>query len=275
VIRRVLSEPLLHFAVLGAALFVAYSWIAPPAASSSHILVSADQLRSLAAQFEATWQRAPNHAELETLVDKYVREEVLYREGVAMGLDREDPVVRNRIKLKMEFVGEDSLSTEPSEAELETWFAANPARFELPSRLSFTQVFFDPARHGDRLPEVVGDALAKLKAGTIASADAGDRTMLPREASQAPSQDIVSQFGDGFANAVEALPIGLWAGPVRSTFGVHLVHVTAHEPGQMPAFSDARDVVKREWTRERTAELREQFYQSLRARYTVTVQTPP
>jgi hypothetical protein len=275
VIRRALHEPLLHFAVLGAMVFIGYSWIASPTTSASHILVSSDQLRSLQAQFAATWQRAPNRDELQKLIDNFIREEILYREGVAMGLDREDPVVRNRVKLKMEFVGEDTLSTEPTDAELAAWFALNPDRFELPSRVSFSQVFFDPARHGDRLSDVVRDALAKLKAGTASAADSGDRTLLPGEAREAPAPDVARQFGDGFGSALDALPLDSWAGPIRSSFGMHLVRVTSRTPGQLPAFSDARDVVKREWTRERTAEIRERFYQSLRARYSVTVEAPP
>ena len=268
--RRLIREPLLHFAVLGAALFAAYTLFRPASSDSSAIVVSGDRIAAIVARFRGTWQRPPSREELDALIDSYVREEVFYREGLALGLDRDDLVVRNRVKQKMEVLGEDAMAAEPSEADLQKYLDEHREVFAIPAALSFEQVYFDPDRHGDQLERDVRQSLAALRAGRDA-VTFGDRTLLPPRMERALPPDIKGVFGDAFEKAVRDMPPGTWSGPMRSSFGYHLVRVIWKGEPVVPTLADAHDVVLREWTRAHTVDAREQLYRSLRKRYTVTI----
>ena len=147
---RWLKEPLLHFAVLGLGLFALYRLASDDAGEAAQeIVVDAPRIAALAEQFVRTWRRPPSAAELDGLVQSYVRDEVLYREGLALGLDRDDPVIRSRIRLKMEVLG-DGPETDVTDADLQEWLDAHAHRYAVPARHDVRQVFFDPARRGDR-----------------------------------------------------------------------------------------------------------------------------
>ncbi len=268
--NRLIREPLLHFAVLGAVLFAAYTGFRPASSDSSAIVVSPDRIAAIVAQFRGTWQRPPSREELDALIESYVREEVFYREGLALGLDRDDLVVRNRVKQKMEVLSEDAMAADPSEADLQKYLNEHRDAFAIPAALSFEQVYFDPDRHGDQLQRDVRQSLAALRGGRDA-VSFGDRSLLPSRMERALPSDITGVFGDAFEKAVRDMYPGTWSGPLRSSFGYHLVRVTWKGEPVVPALADAHDVVLREWTRAHTVDAREQFYRSLRTRYTVTI----
>src|SRR5262245_39279799 len=271
-LKRILAEPLLHFALLGAMLFAVYQVVAPRESERSAIVVSSGQIVSIAERFRGSWQRAPTREELERLIEARVHEEVLYREGVALGLDRDDPVIRNRVKQKVEVLAKDAITSEPSDAELRAYLDAHNEQFELPATVSLEQIYFDPARRGSALESSIAQALEALRAGRRVS---GDRTMLPAQMERALPADIEAAFGSDFETAVEALPVGAWSGPVRSTFGVHLVRVNARTAARAPALAEARDVVFREWSRARTVETKERLYRSMRERYSIVIAPVP
>jgi hypothetical protein len=266
--RRILREPLLHFALLGGALFGVYRLVSPRPMDASAIVISSDQIVAIAEQFRGVWQRAPTRAELDRLIEARVRDEILYREGVALGLDRDDPVVRSRVKQKMEVLAEDALTAEPTAAELQAYLDAHPALFELPAAVSFDQVYFDPARRDSALESDMRYAREVLSAGGRV---AGDPTMLPKRMEHAPPADVQATFGAAFEAAVRAAPAGTWSEPVRSSFGYHLVRVTERTAARAPTLADAHDAVLREWSRARAAEAQERLYRSLRSRYSVEI----
>jgi hypothetical protein len=235
---------------------------------ASAIVISSDQIVAIAEQFRGLWQRAPTRAELDRLIEARVRDEVLYREGVALGLDRDDPVVRSRIKQKMEVLAEDALTAEPTAAELQAYLDAHPAVFALPAAVSFDQVYFDPARRGSALESDMRHAREVLRAGGRV---AGDPTMLPKRMEHAPPADVQATFGAAFETAVRAAPAGTWSEPVRSSFGYHLVRVTERTAARAPTLADAHEAVLREWSRERAAEAQERLYRTLRSRYSVEI----
>jgi len=270
--NRVVREPLLHFALLGGMLFGVYRLVSPAQPDTSRILISSEQIASVAAQFRGAWQRPPTHEELDRLVEARVRDEVLYREGLALGLDRDDPVVMNRVKQKMEVLSEDALTAEPTDAELQAYLDAHQQQFALPASTSFQQVYFNPSRRGSSLDSSVRRAHTILESGGFV---VGDRTMLPAQLERAVPADIDATFGATFEAAVRSLPIGTWSEPVRSSFGYHLVRVTARTDSTIPTLADARDVVAREWLRAHAVEARERLYQSLRARYSVAIEPIP
>jgi len=270
--KRLLREPLLHFALLGAALFGAYRLVAPKGSDAAAVVVSSGQIVAMAEQFRGTWQRPPTREELQQLIDARVRDEVLYREGVALGLDRDDPVVRNRVKQRVELLTEEALTAEPTDAELQAYMDAHREKFERPGAVSFEQIYFDPARHGAAIEAEARRAREVLQGGGTIR---GDATMLPPRMDEALPIDVQTAFGAAFAEAVRGLAVGAWSAPVKSAFGCHLVRVTRRTKARSPTLAEARDAVLREWSRARTAEAKEQLYESLRARYTVVVAPIP
>ncbi len=266
---RLLREPLLHFAVLGAALFALYGAVSGgDSGTDREIVVTRGRVESLSAGFERSWNRAPTDAELAGLVEGWVRDEVLYREGLALGLERDDVVVRKRVGQKFELLAEDAVgSVPPTDAALQAWLDSHAADYAQPPSASFEQVYFDPRKRRDSLQRDVERALASRDPAAL-----GDPTLLPARLENVRLRDVASQFGPTFARDLAALPLGGWRGPVGSSYGAHLVRVTARtEPGP-PALDAVREAVARDWEAERTRAAKDALYQRLRANYQVTVE---
>jgi len=274
-LRRALREPLLHFLLLGAALFALYQLAGGGRAPAGEITVTEGRIRNLTATFARTWQRPPTAAELDGLIEDFIREEVLYREGVALGLDRDDTVVRRRLRQKLEFISEDAAaSLEPTEAQLGEFLAAHAQDYAVEGRLSFRQVFLDPQRRGAALES---DALALLdalrsRAGTPDLDRLGDRLMLEATYGDVSGTDVARLFGEAFAAALLKVPVGEWSGPLRSGYGVHLVRVDAREPGRAPPLAEVREQVRRDWAAAQRRALLDSQYQSLRQRYAIRIE---
>ena len=276
--RRLLKEPLLHFLLLGGLLFIAYGLLSRPEGSpSGSIVVTQGRIENMALLFERTWQRPPTEEELKGLIDAYVREEAVYREGVALGLDRDDVVVRQRVKQKLEFVAEDSSSAaEPSDGELQEFLAAHAAAFAIPSRTTFHHVFIDPIRHRTDLDATLQRLSAELKdvADVEVAESLGDPTMLPPRFDGSSPSEVAMTFGQEFATKLTELPENSWQGPVASAFGLHFVWVSDRTAERTPTLAEVRDRVKRELDHARRVEWNEKFYESLRAKYVVTIESP-
>jgi hypothetical protein len=274
---RLLSEPLVHFLLIGAALFTAFSAVSgrdttPPNA----IVVSAGKVEQLASLFERTWQRPPAPEELGGLITEFVREEAAYREGMALGLDRDDAIIRRRVRQKLQFVAEDLTSAaEPSDDDLAAFLVSHPDDYRLGARLSFRQVYLSPERRGDALAGDARDLLRALEGGSSIDAGAiGDRTLLDHAYEDISISDVADRFGTEFAASVEGLAVGAWAGPIASAYGAHLVRVDAREEGRVRALSEVREQVRRDWEFEMRRQATDAFYRALVDRYDVVIERP-
>jgi hypothetical protein len=244
---RLLREPLLHFLLIGLGLFLWFGRAAPDSGAPNRIVVSQAQVDALARQFAGVWSRPSQPDELRGLVDSYVRDEILYREGESLGLGSEDPVIKRRVRQKYEVLSEELLAREaPTEADLQAYLDANPDPFRRPARVSFEQVLVVQS----------GDAAASGAASAVAAA----RRALERG------------FGERFAQQLDTVPLGTWAGPVDSGFGLHLVRVAARAPGSLPPLAEIRPLVSREWESARRRDAMEANLKSLRAKYDVVIE---
>jgi hypothetical protein len=270
--RKVLREPLIHFLVLGAVLFLVFDLTRETdQPGEQRIVVTPGQVEQLASQFSRTWLRDPTPAELDGLVERYVRSEIYYREALAMGLGQDDPYVRNRLALKLEVLLDDlSAEVEPSDEALARFLEEHAERFAEPARLSFRQVYVNPDRHP--APAAEAERLLELLRGGADPAGLGDVPMLTPGLDAARRDEIAREFGGEFTDALAELEAGGWVGPLPSPFGLHLVLVTAHEPGRQPALSEVREEVLAEWRDQRRREAKEQAYLGLRERYEVVVE---
>jgi len=275
--KRILKEPLLHFLLLGAGLFIAYGMLQQPGAGndSGTIVVTMAQVENLAATFAKTWQRPPTPEELAGLVRGRVREEVYYREAMALGLDKDDTVIRRRLSQKMEFISDDiSAQAEPSDAELTAYLETHADSFRVEPHFAFRQVYLNPVKHGDNLARDATQLLAQLnRAGAQSDVSRfGDALMLDHQFPASSASEIGKQFGEQFAARLSALTPGQWQGPIESGYGLHLVWVSERTEGRLPVLADVRDAVRRDWKNARRLEANDKFYQELLKRYTVTIE---
>jgi hypothetical protein len=282
VIRGLLREPLFHFLILGAAMFAASSLRSGERVPrEDQIVVSAGQIEHLVARFQRTWRRPPTGDELVGLITDHVREEAAYREGLALGLDRDDTIIRRRIRQKLEFISADVATlAKPSEEELEAYLRENEDVFRVDPRVTFVQVFVDPNRHAD-VERTARELLATLRRNPAANVDElGDRLMLPAAFEGSTTREISGLFGQEFAAGLDSFAARAataapgWHGPLRSGYGLHLVRIDVVEPGRIPDLVEIRPVVLREWENQRTNTLREQYYEGLVERYEVTIEWP-
>jgi hypothetical protein len=276
VIRRLLREPLLHFLLIGAVLFVLYGALnRGQSAAPSEIVISEARVEALAESFATVWMRPPTPEEIKGLIDDYIAEEIYYREAIAMGLDQDDTVIRRRLRQKMEFISEDAAAAaEPTDADLQAYLAAHPEKFLEPAELTFTQVYFSTEKRGDAARPSAERLLAELQAGRgpATLGEAGDPTLLPGDMQAASPQVIANTFGSDFAAQILEAPVGQWTGPLQSGFGLHLVRVDDRKADAMPAFEQIRPIVLREWQSGQRTEFNKAFLDGLRSRYDIRVE---
>ena len=269
-IPRWLRDPLVVFVLLGIGVFALDGWLAGGDTARPVIEITPDEIERLRARWIAQWGEEPTDSELQTLIDEAVDEEVLYREALRLGLDRDDAIVRRRLAQKLTFILEDTGDAgPPSEAEIEEYFARHADRYRRPGRTTFDHVFLS----GDNRADPAGDAtalLAEVRAGEDGGwRRLGDPFMLARTYADRSDQQIAGLFGRRFAEAVSGLPVGGWSGPVQSTYGVHLVRVNGRTASRAPALAEVRYRVVGDLREERRRERSLAAYQALRDDYDV------
>jgi len=274
--KTLLKEPLLHFLLLGAAIFATYGLMPTHGATDQErIVVTQGRIEALATAFGRTWRRPPTVEELDGLIRDYVREEVSAREAIALGLDKDDTVIRRRLRQKLEFVSEDlAAQAEPTEDQLRAYLEAHPAAFRVAPRFTFRQVFLSPERRGENLSRDAAGMLTQLRQGGADAKLLGDSLLLDRQFDAIPADDVVKQFGEQFAARLAELPTREWQGPIPSGYGAHLVFVIARTEERLPPLEEVRDGVRREWANARRRQANDEFYAALLQRYTVIVEPP-
>jgi len=275
---KLLREPLVQFFFIGAFIYLLYGVFAEPVVEETDktIVVSAGELEWMQTSWQKRWNRSPTSEELDGLVQQYIKETVLYREALTMGLNQHDTVIRRRLAQKLEFLAKDLVAlTPPTEEELLTYFNEHISFYQELALYTFTQVFIDPDKHGDA---TLADA-EKIKAMLIAKGDVienagelGDDLMLQNYYPENDKAAIQRLFGSGFTESLTELSVGQWHGPVMSGYGVHLVYVHSVIEPPAPVFAEVRERVTVGWETARGIEFNEKFYTSLRDQYTIVIE---
>lgn len=271
---RMIREPLLQFLVIGLLLFLLHGVVSGGKwQGERRIVINDATVAAIAERYRGIWQRPPTPAELKGLVDSYVSDEVRYREGLALGLDKDDPVVRRRVLQKLDVISEESIRrTAPTEAQLQAYLQSHANVYALPGTVGFDQVTFDRARHGARTQAEVAAALARLRAGA-AIAGLGDPSLLPGHVAEASLDQVAREFGEEFASTVRSLPVGTWEGPVRSAYGLHLVRVADRSLGRPATLPEVRAEVERDYEADQRSQAAEKYERRLRQHYDIVFQT--
>lgn len=275
---RFLREPLVHFLALGTLVFGLYGAFSsdPGAGDPKRITVTQAEIEHLQTLWEKQWQRPPTPEELRTLIDEHIRERILYREALALGLDENDTIVRRRLVQKIEFLIDDAaLPGAPAEEELRAHHRDNAERYIEPARISFSHVYFSPDQRGERAEteaQAALETLRRLDSGVSHAREHGDRFLLPSHYEDAPLDAIARDFGKEFATGLAELAPGRWQGPIASGYGVHLVYLEEVEPGRLRSFEEVRRQVENDYLFERRRETREAAYRRIREGYEIVVE---
>lgn len=263
-----------HFLLLGGMLFLLFGLVGDNEASTDELVVSRAQVELLAEGFARTWQRPPTQQELEGLIEDHIQEEVYYREALAMGLDRDDTIVRRRMRQKLEFFANDLVDLAGvTDEELQEFYEAHQEDFRPPGRLTLEQIYFNQDRRGETVRAQAVSLLARLsERPDLDLSSEGDRILLPSRLEDVSTTEVERQFGREFSAEISGLPIGEWSGPVRSGFGLHLVRIEERQEPELPALDQVRGAVQREWTALRRQQMEDDFYGGLRQRYSVVIE---
>ena len=276
--RRWLREPALQFLLIGTGLFLAYGWLHGRASfSRDTIVITEGRIEQLAAGFAGLHRRPPTREELDGMVQDAVREEILYREAMALHLDEDDVIVRRHMAQKLQFVSEDTHPVpEPTQAQLRDFLAQHPQQFQAERGYSFTQVFLNPQRHGSQLQADAQRLLAALRGAPddAALVKGGDPFLLDSHFERLPAGETTRLFGVDFEKALRTTATGQWQGPVTSSLGTHLVLLRLRDEPGPPRLADIQAEVRRAWMNEQRELANARFYAELRRRYDVKVELP-
>jgi peptidyl-prolyl cis-trans isomerase C len=278
---KLFKEPLIQFLILGAAIYGAYALLGAPEDDfrDTTIVVDSNRIDSMISEWESRWNRPPSRQEMDALIQQYIKEDVLYRQAVAMGLNKDDPVMRRRMAQKLEFLTSDlSAMQVPAQGELEQFFTEHQQSYRDPDRISLSHIYFDPdKREGATLIDAEA-TLARLKEkgepGEEIS-ELGDRFMLQSFFDSATELDIRRQLGSGFSEVVMGLEPGQWFGPVMSGYGVHLVYIYDRFAAPPPVFENVQARVLEDWHAQKREQFNAQFLENLKSRYEIVIDELP
>lgn len=276
-LSRILKEPMLHFLLLGGAIFVAYSLINGGGWNRDRITVTGAKINQMTEIFVKTWQRPPSADELKAMIDDYVKEELYVRRALELGLDKDDTVIRRRLRQKMEFLGNaEAERMTPTDAELQTYLTAHPESFEVEPQVALEQIFLSAERRGDTIEADAATILAMLtsKPDTDVST-LGDPTMLPPNLPLSSLSSIGGTYGPEVSEAARKAAVGQWLGPVQSSYGFHLIRITERKPGHIPRLAEVRDAVTAEWVQANRREVEDRWLAEMLKRFEVVIEPGP
>lgn len=269
---RWLKEPVVHFMVLGVAVFAAYRWLTPTI-PANRIMLSDDLVRGLRQDHVRRSGEFPTAAQEAALLQRYVDTEILYREALALGLDRGDIIVRRRLVQKMEFILEGAEpAPEANDTALQTFLDTHIDRYAVAERAALTHIFASADKHGPNAERAAAAWREQLLAGAD-PARLGDPFARGRDFPPQTERELAGAFGPAFAASVMHLPVGTWSDPLRSSYGVHLVQVTKRSPGHRPTLAEVRATVLRDWREQQRSAGTRAALRRLRGQYDIHVAT--
>lgn len=268
ILSRTIREPVFHFLVLGALLFGVFAFVSEGEVALTGpevVSVSSQEVAHLASQFRQTWRRVPSEDELDSLIQGYIREEVLVREALSLSMDIDDPVIRRRLAQKMEFlITSSAAALAPSDEELRAQYEANIEAFSTGVQIGFEQVFLGVSPTSGEVTETI----AALASGAAPEA-LGQRTLLPASMRLAGRQIVENTFGRGFFTAASDIAPGVWSGPVQSGYGLHVVRITDRVAATQRPLNAVRSQVEADWRAAATEDLSASVFEELKARYQI------
>ncbi|MBC3764805.1 peptidyl-prolyl cis-trans isomerase [Neptunicella marina] len=265
-LNKIIKDPLLHFVILGAALF-ALNQLSGEEEQDNLIEVNANTVAQLINNWHQTHDETPNNKQLQQLIDDYIKQQVLYREAIAQGLDQNDPVITERLVQKLSDQIEGfTPATEPSEQQLKDFYQQHTELFKTDAQISFQQAFINPAKHDD-IQATAQSWLSQLRADD--QLVLGDQRGFKNAFRDLTYARAVSLFGDAFATQLFNLTGDSWQGPVQSQNGLHLVRIVNKTDSLLPAFEQIRDAVAIAYQNQLRRQAIDDYYKSLKSEFVI------
>ncbi len=280
VFSRLVKQPLFHFLLIGALIYLFYGFFSEKAAgtveSDRTITVTQGEIALMVDSWQKSWNRPPTEKEREGFINAYIKEMVYYRVALEMGLDKNDVTIRRLLGRKLQFITNDLIQPQPpGEDELKAYFKNNIDSYTPPVRVTMTQIFFDPDLREDETLTDAENAIEILNNIDIESVTAneyGDRMMLQNYYPYRTEAEIAKLFGGEFAKSIIELKTNKWHGPILSGYGTHIVYLHDRQESDPPAFDEVRELVLANWIAEKKQELNDLYYQGLVARYDIVIE---
>jgi hypothetical protein len=265
-VTRWLREPVVHFVALGTVVFAIYAILQEP--QPPHRLTVDDApIEQLRADWAARNRAPPNEADEHRLKKDWLEEEVLYERARELALGENDTVVRRRLVQRMRFLIEDTTPIrEPDDLQLRAWIDAHRERYVEPARVSFEHVFFSRSQRGAHLERDAVNTTTALRVDPDQEV-AGDPFPRSNRLENASPATIARAFGAAFAEEISRLGVGVWHGPIASSYGLHVVRVTAREESMLPTLETARDRARADWVYEERQRLNREAVDAIIQRY--------
>jgi hypothetical protein len=274
--KKFYKEPLLHFLIIGSLIFVLFSIVNKDEidVSGNKIVVTAAEIERLSANWSKNWNRPPTETELKGLVESYIKEEVYYREALALGLDQNDTILRRRLMQKMEFLSNDLAElNQPDESALNKYFLDNEDKYELPPRVSFTHIYFSLDKRGAKVVEDAKSVLTGLNA--LRAPELGDTFMMQYDFVQETPFEVERLFGKGFTEELFTLETNTWQGPIESGYGLHLVRISKKVDSGMPELASVVGKVRTDLMFEQRKKMNKEIYEKFKQRYEIVIEDMP
>jgi hypothetical protein len=274
--KKIYKEPLLHFLIIGALIFGLFVLVSDEKEGTirNKIKVTTADIERLKNNWSKKWRRSPTETELQSLVESFIKEEVYYREALALGLDQNDTILRRRLMQKMEFLSNDLAElNQPDEAALNKYFLDNQDKYEIPPRISFTHIYFSMDKRGEKALEDAESALSGLNA--LRAPELGDTFMLQYDFVQETPSEVARLFGKNFADQLFTLKTNTWQGPIESGYGVHLVRISEKIDSRMPALISVIDKVRTDFMFEQRQKTNREIYERFKKRYEIVINDMP
>ena len=267
------KEPLLHFLIIGTAIFAVFSIANKEEAADSgnKIVVSSAEIKRLSDSWSKRRNRPPSEFELQSLIDSYIKEEIYYREALSLGLDQNDTIIRRRLMQKMEFLSNDLAElNQPDETELNKYFVDNENKYKIPARISFTHIYFSLDKRGARALEDSKLVLTELDAPR--APELGDRFMMEYDFVRDTPSEVTRLFGSGFAEQLFALETNTWQGPIASGYGYHLVRINEKIDARVPELASVIEKVRTDFMFEQRQKTNKEIYDKFKERYEIVIE---
>lgn len=270
------KEPLLHFLIIGTAIFAVFSIANKEEAADSgnKIVVSSAEIKRLSDSWSKRRNRPPSEFELQGLIDSYIKEEIYYREALSLSLDQNDTIIRRRLMQKMEFLSNDLAElNQPDEIELNKYFVDNKNKYKFPARISFTHIYFSPDKRGARALKDSKRVLTELDVPR--APERGDRFMMAYDFVRETPSEVTRIFGSGFAEQLFTLETNTWQGPVASGYGFHLVRISEKIDARMPELASVIEKVRTDFMFEQRQKTNKEIYDKFKERYEIVIEDMP
>ncbi len=275
---KLIREPLVHFLFVGVVIFAVYYYMNPDDGSSDgmQIRITSGDIDRFKQIFKKQWQRMPNEQEMQGLVRAHLKEEILYREALALGLEKDDTIVRRRLAQKMEFFITDiTIPSDVDDKVLMTYYQKYPQRYSRAVKLTFRHIYFNPDQRKERLMDEASALLNTLKstnAGMDVPEQYGDRFMFGTKYKLASINEIKREYGQDFSQQLEGLETGSWQGPIMSGYGVHLIYIAERKTASVYPLKEIRERVKNDYLFELRQTRNEAVLDKLKARYDIVIE---